>query len=115
MFRKKFIRKLEKNLNKVKGLISIARKGGYVIIGKDNLEKYTQKLYLLLVDKSAGNSLVREMKILSQRRDIPSLLVEDLQFLVGIGNCKVIGLKNKAISENIEKCLKGEEFGNTTT
>jgi len=102
------MKKLEKNLNKTKGLISIARKAGYVIIGKENLIGYTKKLYLLIVDKRAGNSLLREMKFLSESRNLPILEVDDLAELVGIENCKAIGLKNKAMSESIEKCVKGE-------
>jgi ribosomal protein L7Ae-like RNA K-turn-binding protein len=99
---------LEKNLNRIGGLVSIARKAGYVVIGKDNLAIYTKKLYLLLVDKTAGSSLSREMKFLSENRNIPILEVENLGTLVGIENCKAIGIKNKAISESIEKCVKGE-------
>ncbi len=95
-------------MNKIQGLISIARKAGFVIIGKEKLATYTKKLYLLLIDKSAGNSLLREMKFLSENRDIPLLEIENLAELVSIENCKVIGLKNKALSESIEKCVKGE-------
>ena len=95
-------------MNKIQGLISIARKAGFVIIGKEKLATYTKKLYLLLIDKSAGNSLLREMKFLSENRDIPLLEIENLAELVSIENCKAIGLKNKAFSESIEKCVKGE-------
>lgn len=95
-------------MNKIQGFISIARKAGFVIIGKEKLATYTKKLYLLLIDKSAGNSLLREMKFLSENRDIPLLEIENLAELVSIENCKAIGLKNKALSESIEKCVKGE-------
>ncbi len=95
-------------MTKINGLISIARKAGYVIIGKDNLMDYQKKLYLLLVDKTAGNSLLREMKFLSNKKEIPLLEVENLNEIMSIENCKAIGLKNKAMSENILVCLKGE-------
>ncbi len=70
-------------MNKIQGLISIARKAGFVIIGKEKLATYTN-------------------------RDIPLLEIENLAELVSIENCKAIGLKNKALSESIEKCVKGE-------
>ena len=95
-------------MNKIQGLISIARKAGFVIIGKEKLATYTKKLYLLLIDKSAGNSLLREMKFLSENRDIPLLEIENLAELVSIENCKAIGLKNKALSKKKKKCVKGE-------
>ncbi len=95
-------------MNKIKGLISIARKAGYVIIGKDNLMDYKKKLYLLIVDNTAGDSLKREMKFISNSKKIPLLELDDLGEKVSIDNCKAIGLKNKAMSDSIEKCIKGE-------
>ncbi len=95
-------------MNKVGGLISIARKAGYAVIGQDNLSGYNKKLFLLLMDKTAGNSLTRQMNFIAREKNIPLLEVENLGVMVGIEKCKAIGIKNKAISENIEKCLKGE-------
>ncbi len=97
-------------MEKISGLISIARKAGYVIIGQDNLSDYDKKMYLLLMDKNAGSSLSREMKFISEKKKIPLFQVENLGKLVSIENCKAIGIKNKAISENIIECLlKGEK------
>lgn len=95
-------------MNNLEGLIGIARKAGFVIIGGENLSSYTKKLYLLLVDKSAGVSLKREMNFLAQKRDLQILEVENLAKIVCVQNCKAIGIKNKAFSENIEKIVKGE-------
>jgi hypothetical protein len=98
----------EKNLSSVEGLINIARKAGFVIVGGENLSNYTKKLYLLIMDNTAGNSLKREMQFLSEKRNLKILTVDNLSKIVGIENCKAIGIKNKSFAENIEKCLKGE-------
>ena len=95
-------------MSSLEGLINIARKAGFVIVGGENLANYTKKLYLLVMDNTAGNSLKREMQFLSSKRNIKILNVENLSKLVGIENCKVFGIKNKAFAENIEKNLKGE-------
>ena len=95
-------------MNRLKGLISIAKKAGFVVIGAENLKGYNKKLFLLLMDKLAGNSLKREMNFLAQTRNLPLLEIENLAEIVAIDNCKAIGIKNKVMSENIEKCLKGE-------
>lgn len=95
-------------MNKIEGLISISRKAGFVIIGLDNLKGYDKKLYLLLVDVTAGKSLKREINFLAQKTNAQLFELENLGDLIGIENCKVVGLKNKAISENIIECLKGE-------
>ncbi len=90
------------------GLISISRKAGFVIIGQENLVEYDKKLYLLLMDKSAGRSLTREMNFLSQKRKVPLMEIENLSDIMKIENCKVIGIKNKNLSEAIAKIVKGE-------
>lgn len=96
-------------MGKIEGLISIARKAGFVIVGQDNLKNYDKKLYLLLCDKNAGSSLLREMNFLAQKKEIKLVQIEDLERLCAIKNCKALGIKNKAFSDNIIECLlKGE-------
>lgn len=108
MFLWKCTKKLEKNLNNLSGMIGIARKAGFCIIGQENLIGYDKKLYLILLDKVAGKSLTREMNFLAKQRNIPIRYVEQLDKLTAIENCKVIGIKNKNFSENIIESLKGE-------
>lgn len=96
-------------MKKIDGLVSIARKAGFAIIGLDNLKKYDKKLYLLLCDNNAGNSLLREIKFLAEKRNIPMFQIDGLGKTTAIENCKVVGIKNKSISDNIIECLiKGE-------
>ncbi|MEG1500178.1 MAG: hypothetical protein RR400_03855 [Clostridia bacterium] len=42
------------NEEKVKNLLGMARKAGYLIIGSDNLLRHTKKLYLVVKDKETG-------------------------------------------------------------
>ena len=95
-------------MSNIEGLFGIARKAGFVILGGENLKIYTKKLYLLVVDKKAGTSLKREMTFLSEKRQIQLVEVENLSKLVSVENCKAVGIKNKAFSENILKSIKGE-------
>lgn len=95
-------------MREINGLISIARKAGFVVIGVDNLRNYDKKLYILLVDKIAGNSLLREMNHLAKTKNIPLFYVDDLGSKVAIKNCKAVGIKNKSISDSIIESLKGE-------
>ncbi len=88
------------------GLISIARKGGFVIIGQDNLLNYNKKLFLILLDVTAGKSLKREMNFLSKDREIPLFVIENLADVSKIENCKVIGIKNKIFSDKIIDILQ---------
>ena len=88
MFHKKFMKKLESALNKLEGLIGIARKAGFVIVGGDNLSTYTKKLYLVIIDKTAGTSLKRQMGYVAKDRQIPLYETENLGSIVGIGLLK---------------------------
>ncbi len=102
MFRKKSMKKLGWKLSDLKGLLSLARKAGYVVIGLENLMNYDKKLFLLLCDKSAGKSTQREMNFLAQKRALPLIFVEGLEEIVSIENCKAVGIRNKNFSEMIE-------------
>ncbi len=95
-------------MKEIDGLISIARKAGYCIIGQDNLLGYEKKLYLILIDKDAGNSLSKSIKYMSERRNVELLILDNLSEKINIENCKVLGIKNKGLSEEIIKRIKGE-------
>lgn len=90
----------------MKGLLSLARKAGYVVVGLENLMAYEKKLFLLLCDKSAGKSTQREMNFLANKRSLPLLFVENLAQIVAIENCKAVGIRNKNFSEMIAKEIK---------
>lgn len=103
-----YTKKLEKKLNKLKGLISIARKAGFCIIGQDKLIDYEKKLYLILLDNRAGRALERQMIYLSNEKEIPLVRVDGLDEILAIQNCRVVGIRNKAISDSLINRLKGE-------
>ena len=94
------------NLDKIKGYINIARKAGYVIIGGEKLNNYRKKLYLIIYDESAQKNTI---KIKEQFKDKEVISVKNLGEITSIKNCKIIGIKNKMMSENILKLLKEGE------
>lgn len=95
-------------MKEISGLISIARKAGYCIIGQDNLLGYDKKLYLILLDKNAGNSLSKSIKYMAEQRGLELILLDGLAEKTNLENCKVLGIKNKGLSEEIVKRIKGE-------
>ena len=92
------------NKEKIKGYLNIARKAGYLIIGGEKLEGYTKKLYLILCDTACVLSTVKIANKLKEK-GLAVLSIEGLGELLSIPNCKIIGLKNKNISEIIENLL----------
>ena len=94
------------NIDKTKGLINISRKAGFLIIGGDKLKNYRKKLYLIIYDTSAQKNT---LKIIEQFKDIEVISVNNLENLTSIKNCKIVGVKNKTLSENIKMSLKEGE------
>lgn len=84
------------------------------MIGQDNLIGYRKKLYLLLLDESAGESLSREMAHLGSIKNIPIVRINNLPEVTKISSCKVMGIKNKNLTDEMLKKIKGEKLGTTT-
>lgn len=91
--------------NKLNGYINISRKAGYLIVGSDNLKGYSKKLYLAIYDNSAQKNTMKVVEEL-KRKNIPVFAVDDLVEITGIKNCKIVGIKNKDLSEIIASLLK---------
>ena len=90
--------------DKIKGFLNISRKAGYLIIGGEKLENYKKKLFLVLYDIKAGNNtlkIVDKLKV----KGIDICGVDNLEELCTISNCKIIGIKNKNISEIIKSLI----------
>ena len=90
---------------KIKQLISISKKAGAVVIGGDNLLKQKIRISLLLIDKTASKS---SLKILEKIICENKISVDDLQDLTNINNCKLIGITDKGLSEQILKKINEE-------
>ncbi len=97
-------------INKIKGLVNISNKAGYLIIGADNLKKYNKKLYLILYSNDSGKSIQKVVNNQKLQTNCDTFEVETQDFskIVSIENCKIIGLKNLGLSKEIIKVIRGE-------
>ena len=95
------------NRDKVKNYLGICRKAGYLIIGADSLKKYDKKMYLLLVDSEVSKTLQKIIDRFNQK-NIECLLVDNLNQLIDIENCKIVGVKNNGLALEIIKNIRGE-------
>lgn len=94
--------------DKIKGLLNICRKANYLIIGVEKLEKYNKKFYLVLYDSSCGKNTLKLIEKL-KNQSCQIVEVEALGDLVSIKNCKICAIKNKQLSENIQKLCEEKE------
>ena len=90
--------------SKIQTYLNLAQKAGYVIWGGETLENYNKKLYLVLFDSSAQKNT---MKIVAKLREkkLNVYEIENLGELLNKPNCKMVGIKNKSLSDQIEMLL----------
>ena len=90
--------------NKLQGYLKIAKKAGYVIIGGEKLYNYNKKLYLVIYDNTSEKNTLKVVDKIKQR-NIPIFSIDNLQDIVSIKNCKIIGIKNKNLSDIMMQCI----------
>ena len=90
--------------NKLQGYLNIAKKAGYVIIGAEKLYNYNKKLYLVIYDNTSEKNTLKVVDKIKQK-NIPIFSIDNLQDIVSIKNCKIIGIKNKNLSDIMMQCI----------
>lgn len=95
-------------IDKLKGYFNISQKAGYMIIGGEKLANYNKKLYLVVYDESAQKNTLKIIEKI-ENKNIKVLKVKNLEELISIKNCKIIGLKNKNLSDIIIDMLENKE------
>ena len=99
----------EKQIN---GLLSIARKGNFAIIGLDNIKKQTRSCNLIIVCDSASEKLKKEAIYFSNKLQSKLFEINNLAELIQISNCKIVAIKNIGIANSIIKILEVKKFDN---
>ena len=90
--------------NKLQGYLNVAKKAGYVIIGGEKLYNYNKKLYLVIYDNTSEKNTLKVVEKIKQI-NIPVFSIDNLQDIVSIKNCKIIGIKNKNLSDIMMQCI----------
>ena len=90
---------------KIKNYLGICRKAGYAIVGSDKLKNYDKKLYLVIADKDISKTI---QKVVDKFNQVETVFIDNLEELVEIENCKIVGIKNFGLSEEIKKQIRGE-------
>lgn len=96
-------------INKLKGIVGIANKAGYIVFGADNLKQYTKKLYLVVKSDDIGknsNKVVENLGI-----EWVEIEKQIMQQITNSDNCKIFAVRNKGLSEQILKIIRGENIG----
>lgn len=89
-----------------KGLLSIARKGNFAVIGLDNIKKLKRKYPLILLCTSAGENLKKEANFFRGKFEANLIEVDDLADLIQIGNCKIVLVNNLGIANSLKNILE---------
>lgn len=92
--------------DKLKGLLNICKKANYLIIGGEILKDYNKKIYLILYDKSSQKNTLKIVNKF-ENKNVKIFEINGLNTLLKIDNCKIIGIKNKNLSDEIIKICEG--------
>ena len=96
-------------INRLKGIVGIANKAGYIVFGADNLKQYTKKLYLVVKSDDIGKNSNKIIDMLNI--DCVVLEKQIMQQITNSNNCKIFAIRNKGLSEQIIKILRSEQIG----
>lgn len=98
-------------MSSINNYLGLCRKANYLVIGADNLKDYHKKLYLLVVCGELTKNINKIIQEKVLEYDIPCIyMYEPFGNFIGVENCKIIGIKNKGMSEQILKFEKEFKF-----
>lgn len=89
---------------KIKNYLNIAHKAGYIIFSGDKLASYNKKMYLVLYDSNSAKTTLKLVEELKSK--YTTLSVDNLGELVSIKTCKILGIKNKNLSDIIQNLIE---------
>ncbi len=87
------------NLTKYLGL---AQRSGSLVFGLDNIFKAKQKIHLILVDKSFSENSIKKAQNFCLTKNIDLIFVEQLDNILHTTNCKIAGICNINIVNQIK-------------
>lgn len=95
-------------IKRISTYVGFALKSNHIVIGSDNLSKVNKKLYLIIKDSSAGNNLNKISQRVAKltKCNIYNFTTDEMYEITKIKNVKVIGVKNKSLSDAIENIIK---------
>lgn len=96
--------------SKVESYLGFCLRAGKVVFGVDGIEKQKKGVFLLIVDKSVGESSFKKMQKAREKLSCPLILAEEekLGAMLYKPAVKAVAIKDKNLAEAIVKALDGE-------
>ena len=93
------------NVDKIESLLGFAVRAGKIIYGFDNIEALRKKRYLIILDNSVSERLLRHCTEFAKSKHLPLLRIKHkkIEDIVHKLNCKVIAITDKQMSDAIIK------------
>lgn len=84
--------------------LNLARRAGAVLFGIDEIMKFRGKVYLVLLSETQATVNLREKveNFVAKKDTILISLKEDLNIFLNTDNCKVIGVTNENLANQIK-------------
>ena len=89
-------------MSKIESYLGLCRKANQIVIGQDNLKKFSKAIYLLVVSNSSSNNLCDLANRLANKFNCnlikPNIPLEDI---IHISGCKIVGVRSKSLADTI--------------
>ncbi len=88
--------------------LSLAIRAGAVVYGIDDINRSREKIYLILLSERLATQNLKEKvnNFIAKKDTILIKLDDDLNKLLNTNNCKVIGLTNENLANQIKTYFK---------
>ena len=89
-------------MSKIESYLGLSRKSAQIVIGQDNLKRYSNKLHLIVICPSASKNLLDLSIRLSEKFNCK--LIQTLfpvEQIIHIDGCKIVGLTSSSLASAI--------------
>lgn len=100
---------MERN-SKIFTYLGFAIRARKVALGNTAVSVCKKRIYLLILCKSAAKNTRHEAENLAQKRNLPLVLLEDLQSYVGKENCKICAVLDAHLAQAVLKQIPMNEI-----
>ena len=92
--------------SKAETYLGFCRRAGKLTLGVNAARATRERVYLLVVDRSASANCIKDVEKLARKFSCPVVRIDDLASVVGNEACKVAAVREEHLAAALERELK---------
>lgn len=94
--------------SKIKTYLGFCKKSGKLVIGFNEIEKRTKKIYLIIIEKATGENTFKKIVKKAQEKSCPLLICNASLTEYVCEECKTVAIGNKSLADAITENIDGD-------